>query len=204
MKNRVGIIVIALLVIGVGVGVFVVLNSDSGSDDSASSTSTTASTEFEDTTTTVAVTTTVAPAASTTSTTAKTTTTTAKTTTTTAKATTTTGVVAACGTGQAGVVFNAKDLTTDAISSSFIPEAVVTNSVSQPIEVADITLTITYPTETKTVHFATAGVVIDPGSSHSFTSDKLTTAQRYTGATFTQFTYFTSGQQANCTVNAIK
>lgn len=199
MRNRVAIIVIALLVFGVGVGAYVVLSGGDDESPAPTSSTTTSTTAFEDTTTTLAATSTTAAAAATSSTTAKATTTKSSTSTT-ARATTTTVAVAVCGSGKATVSFNAKDLTTDALSSTFTPEATVDNQVSLPIEVAEITVEVTYPGETRTVHFSTAGTVIAPGTTASFTSDKLTSAQRYTSVRFTRFTYFTSGQQASCTV----
>ena len=123
--------------------------------------------------------------------------------TTTMRASTTTGLAAACGTGKATVSFTAKDLVTDALSSTFVPQVTVDNQVSNAIEVDDVSIEITYPNgETRAVRFTTAGTVIGAGTSASFTSDKVTTAQRYSSVRFTRFAYFTAGQKANCLVAA--
>ena len=131
------------------------------------------------------------------------TTTTTRATTTTSGATSTTVAVAACGTGKASVSFTAMDLVTDALSSTFTTQVTVDNQVSNPIEVDEISLEITYPNgELRTVRFTTAGTVIGPGTSASFTSDRLTSAQRYSAVRFTRFAYFTEGKKATCLVAA--
>lgn len=177
--------------------------SDDDDDDdegaSASTTSTSFAAAVDDTTTS----TTAAGAATTSSSVAagSTTTTTRAATTTTTRPTATTGVVAACGTGKATVSFTAKDLVTDALSSTFVPQVTVDNQVSNAIEVDEVSIEVAYPNgETRSVRFTTAGTVIGAGTSASFTSDKLTTAQRYSSVRFTRFAYFTAGQKANCLV----
>lgn len=194
-KSLVGFLV-GLIVSGLGIGVFALVNKDDDGDSASSTTTTTASTvAFGDTTTTAPGVTTTTAAASTTTTAAK------ASTTTTAKATTTTGVVAACGSGRASVSFAAKDPVNDALSSSFTPQVTIDNQVNQPIEVEEVSIEVTYPAnEVRTVRFTTAGTVIGPGTSASFTSDKLTSAQRYQAVKFTRFTYFTAGLKANCLV----
>ncbi len=191
---------VAVVVIGGGIGAFVLLGGDDDDDRPAGDTTTTTTTTlFDDTTTTSS------PAVSGTSTTtaAVTTSTTRASTTTTTRATTTTALVAACGSGKATVSFSAKDLTTDALSSTFVPQVTVDNQVSSPIEVDEVSVEVTYPNnEVRTVRFTTAGIVIGAGTSASFTSDKLTTAQRYSSVRFTRFAYFTEGQKATCLVTA--
>lgn len=199
MKRPLPIVILVVVLLVSAVVAFALLRNDDGDGDTAGPTSTTTnSTVFDDTTTTTAsaaVTTSAPAATSTSSTTARASTTTA------ARASTTTGVVAACGSGKATVSFSAKDLTTDALSSTFTPQVTVDNQVSAPIEVEEVTIEITYPgNEVRTVRFTTAGTVIGPGTSASFTSDKLTSAQRYQAARFTRFTYFTADQKANCRV----
>jgi len=193
------IVVVALLVTAI---VALARVGDGGGGDAAPST-TTSSTAFDDTTTPTTATTTTAgvttssapPAGSTSSTTAR------AARTTTSRAPTTTAVEAACGSGRATVSFAAKDLTTDALSSTFTPQVTVDNQVSAPIEVEEVSIEVTYPgNEVRTVRFTTAGTVIGPGTSASFTSDKLTSAQRYQAAKFTRFTYYTEGQRAACRV----
>ncbi|MGI8683775.1 MAG: hypothetical protein ACR2MO_01505 [Acidimicrobiales bacterium] len=192
---------VVVLVLG-GIGAFALLSGDDDDDGEATgpSTTTSSSTAFDDTTTSS----TTAAAATNSTTAAVVTTTTAKPSTTTTKAagsTTTTGVVAACGSGTATVSFTAKDLTTDALSSTFTPQVTVDNQVNNPIEVDEASVEITYPNgETRTVRFTTAGTVIGPGTSASFTSDRLTSAQRYSSVRFTRFAYFTAGKKANCLV----
>jgi len=188
-------------VLGGGIGAFALLSGDGDDDDGtpgATTTTSSTSTVFDDTTTSS----TVAVATSSTTAAGATTTTTARAaTTTTARATTTTGVVAACGSGKATVSFTAKDLTTDAISSTFVPQVTVSNQVNKPIEVDEVTIEITYPNgEARTVRFSTAGIVVSPGTSASFTSDKLTSAQRYSAVRFIRFAYFSEGQKANCVI----
>ena len=148
-----------------------------------------------------------ATAVTTTATTVATTTTTGPGTTSTSRVTTSTTTPTStvppttCGTGRAAVSFVAKDLVTDALSSSFTPEAVVENQVSAAIEVEELSLEVTYPGgEVRTVRFTTAGTVIGPGTSASFTADRITTAKRYESVRFTRFTYFTQGQPTACRV----
>jgi hypothetical protein len=174
--------------------------SDDDDDAGASASTTTSSTVALDDTTTS---TTAAGATTTSSSVAagSTTTTTRPATTTTTRSTATTAVVAACGTGKATVSFTAKDIVTDALSSTFVPQVTVDNQVSNAIEVDEVSIEVTYPNgETRSVRFTTAGTVIGAGTSASFTSDKLTTAQRYSAVRFTRFAYFTAGQKANCLV----
>jgi hypothetical protein len=197
VKKPVLIVLAVVVLVGGGVAAYLLTKKDDTTKTATAPDTT--STSFSDGTTTTAL-----PLISTTTTTARTTTTTArKTTATTPKAatTTTTGVVAPCGSGKATVSFAAKDLVTDAISSTFTPQVTVNNQVSNPIEVDDVTIDITYPGNVvKTVHFTTAGTVIGAGTSASFTADKLTTVQRYDSVKFTRFAYFTSGQRAGCLV----
>lgn len=191
---------VAVLVLGCGIGAFVLIGGDDDDDDGTpiATTTTTANTLFDDTTTSS----TAAPATSSTTAAGATTTTTAKpVTTTTVRATTTTGVVAACGVGKATVSFTAKDLVTDALSSTFTPQVTVDNQVNNAIEVDEVTIEVTYPNgEARTVRFTTAGTVIGAATSASFTSDKLTSAQRYSAVRFVRFAYFTEGKKANCLV----
>lgn len=187
--------VVAIVVVAGTAGALALLGGDDDSGSTASATTT--STVFDDTTTTTstaaAVTSTTAAAASTTSTTAKATTTTV------ARVTTTTGVVATCGSGKATVSFTAKDLVTDALSSTFTPQVTVDNQVTQPIEVDEVVIEITFPNaEVRSVRFTTAGTVIGPGTSASFTADKVVSAQRYSSVKFTRFAYFTAGKKADC------
>lgn len=190
--------VAVVAVAAVGTGILVASNDDD--EDAASATTTTTATGFDDTT----ITTSAASVLTTTTTAAQATTTTAaRVTTTTAagSATTTTKVVAACGSGKATVSFAAKDLVTDALSSTFTPQVTVDNQVSMPIEIDEVSIEVGYPNnETRVVRFTTAGTVIGPGTSAGFTSDKLTSAQRYSAVRFTRFTYFTEGKRATCLV----
>ncbi len=147
---------------------------------------------------TTTVTTTTRP---TTSTSRATTSTSGATTTSTAAGPSTTVASGVCGTGQASVAFTAKDLETNALSSSFTPQATVDNQLSAPIEVEAIVLEVVFPGgDVRTVRFTTAGTVIGPGTSASFTAEKITTPRRYESVRFTQFTYFTSGQPTACRV----
>lgn len=192
---------VAVIVIGGGIGAFVLLGGDDNDDGQAGDTTTTTTTAalFDDTTTTSS------PVVSDTSTTtaAVTTSTTKTSITTTTRVTTTTALVAACGSGKATVSFSAKDLTTDALSSTFVPQVTVDNQVNNPIEVDEVSIEVTYPNnEVRTVRFTTAGTVIGTGTTASFTSDKLTTAQRYSAVRFTRFAYFTEGKKATCLVAA--
>lgn len=187
-----------LVVLAGGIGAFVVVNDDDGTGDAAASTTTssTVTTALEDTTTTSTLGTTSTTTRATTSTTAR-----ATTTSTARSSTTTAAPVPVCGSGKATVSFTAKDLVTDALSSTFTPQVTVDNQVSAPIEVEEVVIEITYPNnEVRTVSFTTAGTVIGPGTSASFTSDKLTSAQRYQAVRFTRFTYFTEGKRADCRV----
>lgn len=205
--------VAALLALAVGIGAFFVLKDDDDDDDndnddiaSMTSSTSTSSTTFGDTTsTTVAVATSSTTAATTTTTTRRATTTTTRgsTTTTAAGAPTSTAVSTnVCGSGSASVSFSAKDLVTDALMSSFTPEATVDNQVDKPIEVKQLTLEVSYPNgEKRNVTFTTAGTVINPSTAASFTADKLTTAQRYSSVKFTRFSYFTAGQESSCLVS---
>lgn len=202
-RRRTFLVLAVILVIALGVAAVAFGLGGIGDDDDDQAAVTTTTT-FALTTTSTAVpvtdtTTTSAPATSTT--TAATTTTTRATTTTSSTSTTLAASPASCGTGQASVSFNAKDLVTTAINSSFTPEAVVNNGVSQPIEVEEIVLDVTYPGgDVRTVKFTTAGTLIAPGTTASFTADKLTTERKYESVRFTRFTYFTEGRQANCRV----
>lgn len=205
-RRRTLLVLAVLVVVALGVAAVAFGLGDIGDDDDGGDVATTTTTSPLTTTTTIPPgddTTTTTAAAATTTTAAATTTTTRRATTTTSAATTTTLAASpsACGTGQASVAFTAKDLVTTAIDSSFTPQATVDNGVSQPIEVEEIILDVTYPgNEVRTVRFDTTGTVIAPGNSASFTAEKLTTARRYESARFTRFTYFTQAQQANCRV----
>lgn len=184
------------------VGYLLIEDDDLDSDDASAPVTTSSSTSTS--------TTLVEPAATapvTTATTVAATTTTTRATTTTSKVTTSTSTPAStvppttCGSGRASVSFVAKELVTDALSSSFIPEAVVENKVTAAIEVEEVSLEVVYPGgEVRSVRFATAGTVIAPGTSASFTADRLTTAKRYESVRFTRFTYFTQGQPTDCRV----
>ncbi len=193
---------VAVVVIGGGIGAFVLLGGDDDdgqAGDTTTATTTTTATLFDDTTTTSSS----AVSDTSTSTAAVTTSTTKASITTTTRVTTTTALVAACGSGKATVSFSAKDLTTDALSSTFVPQVTVDNQVNNPIEVDEVSIEVTYPNnEVRTVRFTTAGIVIGAGTSASFTSDKLTTAQRYSAVRFTRFAYFTEGKKATCLVAA--
>ena len=206
-RRRSLLILAAVVVVALGVAAVVFgLGNIGDDDDGGGGGAVTTTTTTSNTTTTTAATgdtTTTTAAAGTTSTTkpASTTTTRPVTTTTAATSTTLSASPSACGTGQASVAFVAKDLVTTAIDSSFTPQATVDNQVSQPIEVEQIVLEVVYPgNDVRTVTFSTAGTVIAPGTSASFTAEKLTTARRYDSARFTRFTYFTEGQQSNCRV----
>lgn len=203
-RRRTFLILAVILVVALGVAAVAFgLGGIGDDDDGEGATLTTTTTLALTTTTAVPVTdlTTTTTAAATTTTTGATTTTTRATTTTSSTSTTLAASPASCGTGQASVAFNAKDLVTTAINSSFTPEAVVNNGVSQPIEVEEIVLDVTYPGgDARTVKFTTAGTVIAPGTTASFTADKLTTERKYESVRFTRFTYFTQGRQANCRV----
>lgn len=197
--------VIAVVALGVAAVAFGLGNIGDEDDDDQAATTTTTASAFTTTTTAPppltgdTTTTTAAPA--TTTTRPATTTTTRAGTTTSSPSTTLAASPSACGTGQASVAFTAKDLVTTAISSSFTPQATVDNKVSQPIEVEEIVLDVVYPgNEVRTVRFTTAGTVIAPGTSASFTAEKLTSPRKYESVRFTRFTYFTQGQQANCRV----
>lgn len=134
-------------------------------------------------------------------TTTRPTTSTSRATTSTAGGPSTTVASGICGTGRASVAFTAKDLDTNALNSSFTPQATVDNQLSAPIEVEAIVLEVVYPGgETRTVRFTTAGTVIGPGTTASFTAEKITTPRRYESVRFTEFTYFTSGQPTACRV----
>lgn len=195
---------VAALVVGAtgAAGLLLVDDEDDDGSRAAATTTTTAppttvptTVEGADTTTTTTATT---AAAATTTTTTRPATSTTRAPATTA---TTSAAVAACGRGRAAVAFTAKDLVTDALSSSFIPQATVDNQVSAPIEVEEISIEISYPGgEVRLVRFATAGTVIAPGTSASFTADRITTARRYESVRFTRFTYFTQGNRASCRV----
>lgn len=203
-RRRTLLIIAVLLVIVLGVAAVALGLGNIGDDDDEAPVTTTTTVPFEfpgTTTVPVSDTTTTTAAPATTTTTARP----ATTTTTRASTSTTSTTLAAspssCGTGQASVSFNAKDLVTTAINSSFTPEAVVSNQVSQPIEVEEIVLDVTYPDgAVRTVRFSTSGTVVAPGTSASFTAEKLTTERRYENVRFTRFTYFIQGQAANCRV----
>ena len=198
-RSWLAVAVVLALCLGVAAIVFA---DDDGDDDAAASTTTTSG---ETTTTTGGAgddtTTTTLAGATTTTTAAGTSTTRATTTTTRRPSTTVAASTAACGSGQASVAFAAKDLVTDAVSSAFTPQATVSNQVDQPIEVEEIVLEVVFPGgDVRTVRFSTAGTVVAPGTSASFTADRLTSARRYESARFTRFTYFTQGRQAACRV----
>jgi hypothetical protein len=124
-------------------------------------------------------------------------------TTSTAGGSTTSVASATCGTGRASVAFGAKDLQTDAEKSTFVPQAIVDNQVTAPIEVEAIVIDVVYPGNVvRTVNFATAGTVIAPGTSATFSGERLTTPKRYEGARITRFTYVTSGRPDACRVSA--
>lgn len=194
-----------VLIFSLGLAAIVFADDDDDDSEDAAAASTTTTTTSDDTTTTVPAgddTTTTTVAATTTTTRAGTTPTTrASTSTTRGPSTTVAASSAACGSGQASVAFAAKDLVTDAVSSAFTPQATVANQVDQPIEVEEIVLEVIFPGgDVRTVRFSTSGTVVAPGTSASFTADRLTSARRYESARFTRFTYFTQGRQAACRV----
>ncbi|MGH9283191.1 MAG: hypothetical protein ACRD0S_09690 [Acidimicrobiales bacterium] len=194
----------AVVALGGVVGFFLVGDDDDGEDtESAAQTTTTSlsTTSTSPTSTTVAGATSSTTAAPSTTSTTRATSTTASTTTTTG-ATTSTAPPIACGTGSASVSFVAKDLTTDFLGSSFVPQANVENRVDKPIQVETITLEVTYPgNDVRTVNFSTSGTVVPSGNTASFTAEKITTTQRYESVRFTRFTYFTEGQPTACRVS---
>ena len=201
-RTLLAVAVVVVVALGVAAVAFGLGNIDDDDDSDQAAITTTTTVPFTTTSTAPAVT---ADTTSTTVAAATTTTRPAGTTTTRAPSTTTSTTLAAspsaCGTGQASVAFTAKDLVTTAINSSFTPQATVDNKVSQAIEVEEIILDVTFPNnDVRTVKFATAGTVIAPGTTASFTADKLTTTRKYEAVRFTRFTYFTQGQQANCRV----
>jgi hypothetical protein len=204
-RRRTLLFVAVVVVVALGVAAVAFGLGNIGDDDDGDSAAVTTTTTFPFTTTstTPAVTgdTTTTTAAATTTTGPATTTTTRPSTTTSSTSTTLAASPSACGTGQASVAFTAKDLVTTAISSSFTPQATVDNKVSQAIEVEEIILDVTFPNnDVRTVKFTTTGTVIAPGTSASFTADKITTERKYESVRFTRFTYFTQGQQTNCRV----
>ncbi|MGQ0520383.1 MAG: hypothetical protein ACT4PX_04410 [Actinomycetota bacterium] len=198
----------ALLALGGIVGLAVV-DDDDGDDAAlpATTTTTTPATTPGDTGPDPAVTLTVS-GSTTSTTTARTTTTAAGTTTTTrtASTTSTTGASSTvpatnCGEGRASVSFTAKGLTTDALMSTFTPQATVDNQVSAAIEVEELVLDVVFPNnDVRTVRFTTAGTVIGPGTTASFTAEPISNPKQYESARFTRFTYFTSGQPSACRV----
>lgn len=194
----------AAAVVGLGSIIALAVVSDDDDDDAAVST----------TTTTTAVTTTTTGATvpgpgatagttvpASTTTTARATTTTTRVTSTTTAAVTSTVPSNTCGEGRAAVRFTAKDLVTDALKSTFTPQATVDNQVSAAIEVEELVAEVVFPgNDVRTVRFSTGGTVIGPGTSASFTAEPITTAKQYETARFTRFTYFTSGQPGACRV----
>ncbi len=198
----------ALLALGGIVGLAVVDDDDDGDDTvlPTLTTTTTPTTMPGDTVPDPGVTLTVG--GSTTTTTTPRTTTSAATTTTakTASTTSTTGASSTvpttnCGEGRASVSFTAKGLTTDALMSTFTPQATVDNQVSAAIEVEELVVDVVFPNnDVRTVRFTTAGTVIGPGTTASFTAEPITNPKQYETARFTRFTYFTSGQPSACRV----
>lgn len=200
----------ALLALGGVVGLAVVDDDDDGDATTLPTlTSTTFPTTPGDTvpdpgvTLTVSGSTTTTTAASTTTSAAATTTTTAaraaSTTSTTGPSTTV--PTTSCGDGRAAVSFTAKGLTTDALMSTFTPQATVDNQVSAAIEVEELVVEVVFPNnDVRTVRFTTAGTVIGPGTTASFTAAPISSPKQYESARFTRFTYFTSGQPSACRV----
>jgi hypothetical protein len=200
----------ALLALGGIVGLAVVDDDDDGDDTvlPTLTTTTTSTTTPGDTVPDPGVTLTVS-GSTTTTTTPRTTTSAAGTTTTTAKTASTTSTTGAsstvpttnCGEGRASVSFTAKGLTTDALMSTFTPQATVDNQVSAAIEVEELVLDVVFPNnDVRTVRFTTAGTVIGPGTTASFTAEPISNPKQYETARFTRFTYFTSGQPSACRV----
>ena len=201
-RNRIILAAAVIVVAAVGAAALFLVDDDDEDEAAAVATSTT-STTFADLTSTTAAADTTTTTAATTTTTGKatTTTTTRPATTTTTRATTTTVAAATCGTGRATVQFAAKDLVTDALSSSFTPQAIVNNQVSEAIVVEQITVEVLYPAgEVRTVNFTTTGTVIGSGTTASFTADRLTSAKQYEGARFTRFTYYSENRPDTCRV----
>lgn len=199
------------VLIGVGValvaagGIAGTLLISDDEEEAAVAPTTTSTTEVATTTSSAPDSTTTTPADSTTTTTTRRTRTTrvATSTTSTAGGPTTSVASATCGTGRASVAFGAKDLQTDAEKSTFVPQAIVDNQVTAPIEVEAIVIDVVYPGNVvRTVNFATAGTVIAPGTSATFSGERLTTPKRYEGARITRFTYVTSGRPDACRVSA--
>ncbi|MDP9389068.1 MAG: hypothetical protein M3Q48_14415 [Actinomycetota bacterium] len=194
---------VALLAAG-GIAGTLLISDDE--DEAAVAPTTTSTTEVATTTSSAPdSTTTTIPADSTTTTATRRTRTTrvATSTTSTTGGPTTSVASATCGTGRASVAFGAKDLQTDAEKSTFVPQAIVDNQVTAPIEVEAIVIDVVYPGNVvRTVNFATAGTVIAPGTSATFSGERLTTPKRYEGARITRFTYVTSGRPDACRVSA--
>lgn len=193
---------VALLAAG-GIAGTLLISDDE--DEAAVAPTTTSTTEVATTTSSAPDSTTTIPADSTTTTATRRTRTTrvATSTTSTTGGPTTSVASATCGTGRASVAFGAKDLQTDAEKSTFVPQAIVDNQVTAPIEVEAIVIDVVYPGNVvRTVNFATAGTVIAPGTSATFSGERLTTPKRYEGARITRFTYVTSGRPDACRVSA--
>lgn len=196
---RIIVAALILLAAGLGIGAYLLWGGDDDTSGNDAALDTTSSTP--DTTTTTLVTTTTSASSSTTS--ASTTSTVKGATTTVAGgSTTTTTRGGTCGSGTARVVFAAKDLATTPTESAFTPEATIDNQINKPIEVEEVVADVGFPDgSTFTVRFSTAGVVIAPGTSHSFTAERLVKPAQYTSATISRFAYFTEGLKARCRVS---
>lgn len=192
---------VAVAAVGVGgvAGIVLLDDDDDGRGERAAATSTTTTTTAAPSSAPPTEPTTAAPSTTaTTATTRPSTTTTAVRTTT----TTTTTTAAACGTGRATVAFVAKDLVTDAQSSTFVPQGVVDNQVSTPIEVAELVIEVVYPGGgVRSVRFATAGTVIAPGTSATFSGERITTEKPYESVRIARFGYHAAGRR-ECLVSA--
>ena len=200
MTTRARLIAAVLIVLLAGAaiaGYLVATDDDDDADDDAALGPTTTAGLITTTTAADTTTSTTAPASTTTTTTAATTTTTAA-----GSTTTTRPPTGVCGTGTARVTIAAKDLTTTPTESAFVPEARVENAINRPIEVEALAADITYPDgAVRRVTFPTAGVVINPDATSTFTAERLATPTQYTGAKVVAFTYFTSGQRDRCRVS---
>ncbi len=73
--------------------------------------------------------------------------------------------------------------------------------MNQPIEVAELVYEIVYPDGNRSITFPTAGTVIPPGGSSTFSGDALSTPKQYETARLVRFAYFTSGREADCRVS---
>lgn len=209
-RTRLLVAVVILLLAGLGVAGYLVVSDGDGEDGPDDGALGTTSTTVDDgpvltTSTTAAAGSTTASSTTVASSTTSTTTAGSTTTTTGGSATSTSSTTApsgVCGTGTARVTFAAKDLTTTAAESAFVPEARVENLINRPIEVEVLVVDVTYPDGvSRQVTFTTAGVVIAPSTTATYTSERLVTPKQYTAAKVARFAYFTQGQKDRCRVS---